>query len=191
MNPLQQQIDALHATVAALAARVQVLEGGSPPPAPSGNAVDHYIQEIHERLKKLREEDDGPFALAVTNVVSQNTRSGSMSDAFSIVTVDKASDLASDEHVEAIVARARLLTTDTLVLRCLREFLVLSFEGKPREATASELAARVNSDRARVDAVLGPLVENETLKRGLRADGTPFYIWDGNNHLAMTLLCRG
>ena len=191
MNPLQQQIDAMQSTIAALAARVQALEGESVTTAPTGNAVDGYIHEIHERLKKLREDRDGPFALAVTNVVSQNTRSGSMSDAFSIVTVDKAEALASDETIEAITERARLLVRDTLALRSLRELLKLSFEGTPREATANELATRLNSDAAHVDAVLEPLVQNETLRRGLRADGTPFYLWDGNNHLAMTLLCRG
>jgi len=136
-------------------------------------------------------ESGSPYGLGVVNMVLQANLKGGGGTAFSIVTIDGLAELNSEDQIPEKIARITALTADPLVLRALRLFYVLRFEGKPPHATAAEIAVRLGADEARIDALLQPLVADQIIQRGLAPDGTPFYQFDGNNHLVATLLFRG
>ncbi len=190
MNSLQQQIDALQATVAALAARVQAVETHHAAAPSSDETLDKYWKGPERRLDKERREKNSNYAVAVCSFVSQVNNSGHSGTASGLNFVTEAKDLATDADIEKNIAWAQLFVTDSLVPRCLREMVALCFEGEPMEATSADLAARLSEDVTRIDAALAPLVQRDVLRRGLRSDGTPFYLWEGNDHFPMTLLLR-
>ncbi len=156
-----------------------------------GDAGDAFAQSLHDKLREGMAAQDSPFGLAAVNMVVQAHRGGGGGTAFSIVTMDGRTDLPTDEHIEQKIGRVAPLIADPLVLRALRQFYSLRFEGKSPRATAQELAGMLAADVSRVEEVLRPLVANQTIHRGLTPDGTPFFEFDGNNHLIATLLFRG
>ena len=185
---IENNVAALQGELTALAARVAALEGKPQPLTTHEEPFDLYARAIHQNLRQKREENSVPFGMAVVSMMMESSLKGSTGTASSLFTIEKPNDLPDDTRLLAHMARFALLLADPLVLRCLRHFLRLRFDGKPPQATAQELADATQSTPETIDRLLQPLVEDRTLRRGLNVNTVPFYEWEGYDHRILVLL---
>jgi hypothetical protein len=193
-NITREDMSALQAQIDAVTGRLAALEGAGQsrrtPRADGTDYVDTFGSAMIERVRQTMDTQNAEYGLAVSNIITQVGRKGSKGTAFSIVTVDKPDDLPSDALIAERVARVALLVQDPLAMRIFRSLIALRFAGRPMRASAAELASALAETPDGVEAALAPLVASGVVQRALAANGTVEYEWDGNNHIAMTILFR-
>lgn len=193
---LRRDIDALRAEVDSLR------RGGGTAPAPAAGAPPSsdavlsfeeanaaFAEALREKIQsEVAEKNTAQGGIGVGLITVQTNTKGSTGTAFSIITLNDASDLPDDDKIAEKIGRVRALVDDPLTLRALRCLAEPYFAAGPMRSTRQALAERLGATEDALANALRSLVADNSLQRGLTPDGLEYYQWNGNGLPAVLLI---